>query len=57
MYVCWLAHPFAGAVAQSVERWAPCGGSTRPGLMSTFEARRVIDAYESMSMIVVGGRP
>ena len=28
-----------GSVAQSVERWTPCGGSTRPGFKSPgFEA-------------------
>ena len=34
-------------VAQSVERWTPCGESTRPGHKSPgFEARRVLDIYE-----------
>ena len=42
-----LVHPFTGPVAHSVERWTPCGGSTRPGYESPgFEARRALDIYE-----------
>ena len=42
-----LSH-VAGPVAQSVERWAPCGGSTRPGFKSPgFEARRAPDVYRA----------
>ena len=38
----------AGPVAQSVERWTPCGGSTRPGFKSPgFEARRAPDVYRA----------
>ena len=34
-------------VAQLVERWTPCGESTRPGYKSPgFEARRALDIYE-----------
>ena len=37
-----------GPVAQSVERWTPCGGSTRPGFKSPgFEARRAPDVYRA----------
>ena len=37
-----------GPVAQSVERWTPCGGSTRPGFESLeFEARRAPDVYRA----------
>ena len=35
-------------VAQSVERWTPCGGSTRPGFKSPrFEVRRAPDVYRA----------
>ena len=35
-------------VAQWVERWTPCGGSTRPGYESPgFEARQARDVYET----------
>ena len=38
----------AGPVAQSVERWTPCGDSTRPGFKSPgFEARRAPDVYRA----------
>ena len=34
-------------VVQLVERWTPCGESTRPGCKSLgFEARRALDIYE-----------
>ena len=33
--------------AHLVERWTPCGESTRPGCKSpVFEARRALDIYE-----------
>ena len=42
------AYSVAGPVAQSVERWTPCGGSTRPGFKSPgFEARRAPDVYRA----------
>ena len=35
------------AVAQLVERWTPCGESTRPGWKNPgFEVRRALDIYE-----------
>ena len=38
----------ADSVAQSVERWTPCDGSTRPGFKSPgFEARRAPDVYRA----------
>ena len=38
---------FAGPVAQLVERWTPCGESTRPGQKGPgFEARRALDVYQ-----------
>ena len=40
--------PSVGPVAQSVGRWTPCGGSTRPGFKSPgFEARRAPDVYRA----------
>ena len=47
--VCRLVSEYPVPVAQFVERWTPCGGSTRPGYKSPprgFEARRALDIYE-----------
>ena len=45
----------AGPLAQSVERWTPCGESTRPGLKGPgFEARRALDVYEPPGGLVAG---
>ena len=42
LLVCTIAQP------TTVERWTPCGGSTRPGHKSPwFEARRALDVYEA----------
>ena len=49
----WLAKladsgTYSGPVAQSVERWTPCGGSICPGFKSPgFEARRAPDVYRA----------
>ena len=55
----------AGPLAQSVELWKPCGGSTRPGYKSPeFEARRSLDVYGPHDtpgithvMVAICGRP
>ena len=41
-----LSNPIAGPVAQSVEHWTPCGGSTHRGYKSLgFEAQWALYVY------------
>ena len=44
-------------VAQLVERWTPCGESTRPGYESSRRDGRLIFMSLLTGMVAAGGRP
>ena len=54
----YVKNMIASPVAQSVERWTPCGESTYPGYKSPgFEGRgRSMFMSLQTGMVVVGGR-